>query len=322
MNPKRLLLVIFFLVILPSAFAETLSLVPGEQYNFTAGGSQHAIELISIVNGSATFVVSGIWVSPAVNESKVLNFTSRGTGDVIIILNALMPNSSVSITLDYNASGEPVCVPIDEKCALDSECCVGKCITGVCNYPPTPAPSVIQNVNLDAPENVTTGSIVTFRLSGENDTPVAYAILDVITPSARLTLTTNESGEGSYLAAQDGNYSYETYGYTFASNITTISSIPQVPSPNPLNNTNVTNSTNASTNQTPPQNTSKPLCSGVCSNGGNCLTCPQDCGACHMQQPSGAAQNNTGYSSLLWIGLMLLTIMIILRVVLPIFVRE
>lgn len=319
MNSKRLLFIILFLLILPLSYAEDVSLVLGEQYNFSANGSSHAIELIGIANQTATFIVSGIRVGPAVGESRVMSFTGALFGDAVITLNSIMPNSTANITLDYNASEKTACLPIDEKCAVDSDCCVGKCIEGICNYPPTPVLSATQNVKLDAPANVTPGSIATIKLSMEDGTPVASALLDVVTPSlARLTLTTNDGGEGSYLAAEEGKYSYEVYGYILTSNVTTLSGTPPAPV---LNNTEVNNTANATVNQTPPPAKSAPFCGdSVCNNDENCSTCPQDCGEC--VQPLPATSSDRGYSSLLWIGVMILAIIIILRVLLPVFVRE
>ncbi|NYZ78664.1 hypothetical protein H0N99_00790 [Candidatus Micrarchaeota archaeon] len=305
MDPQRLRIALFLLLIPLLSSAETVSLVLGRQYNFTANGSQYAVAMMGIAENSATFIVSGVLVNPSVGEIRILDLNGDGTSDVGITLDQIMPNSTVTLEITYNVTGR-ACRPINEQCSGFNDCCVGKCIAGVCGYLPTFNSSETLNASLAVPDNVTAGSIVKIRISGDGGNPSAGAAVDILTPfGARLTLTTNGSGEGSYLASEVGNYSYVAYGYLLSSNKTTISSKPPPP-------------------PAQAQNQTQPLCGdGTCNSGETCGTCSKDCGACVIVQKTPAAQSKTdGYSSLLWIGLMLLAIIIILRVILPIFVRE
>ncbi len=302
MSSRKTFIALFLLLIPLLSSAESVSLILGQQYNFTFNSSQYAVAMVGIAKDTATFVVSGVLVSPGVNETKILD--PSGKGRIGLTLNQIMPNSTVSIDISYGVTGR-ACNPIGEQCSGFNDCCVGRCIVGACAYPPTYNSSGTMNASLDVPENTTAGSVVILRMSGNDGTPIPNAVVNILTPSAeRLVLTTNESGAGSYLAREEGNYSYVAYGYLLSSNKTTLSK----PAPPPVQN---------------PQQP-QPYCGdGTCSNGETCSGCPQDCGACPVQQaPAAAPPKAEGYSSLLWVGLMFLTIMIILRVLIPIFVRD
>jgi hypothetical protein len=298
------MLAVLFILLVPIASAETVPLVLGQQYNFTFNSSQYVVKMVGVATDSATFIVSGILVSPAVNETKILGLNGNTKGDVSLTLNQIMPNGTASLGISYNVGGN-ACRPVNEKCSGFNDCCVGNCIIGICSYPPT-FNSTAVSASLDAPENITSGSIVRIKISGSDGNPIADAKVDILTPSgARLTLTTDESGEGSYLADEEGNYSYVTYGYTLLSNRTTISK----PAPPPV--------------QAPTQ--PQQFCGdGICNNGETCNSCQHDCGACIIREEApSAAQTSpqSPYSSLLWLGLMFLAIIIFLRVLLPILVR-
>jgi hypothetical protein len=298
------MLAFLFLMFVSITSAETVPLILGQQYNFTFNSSQYVVKMVGAATDSATFIVSGILVSPGVNETKILGLNGDTKGDVGLTLNQIMPNGTVSLGIAYNVGGN-ACKPINNTCSGFNDCCVGNCIIGVCGYPPT-FNSTAVNASLDAPASITSGSVARIKISGEDGTPIADAKLDILTPSgARLTLTTNETGEGSYLADEEGNYSYVTYGYTLLSNKTTISK----PAPTPVQTTNKT----------------QPFCGdGICNNGENCSTCPHDCGPCVIIETTpGKAQTTQEqqYSSLLWLGVMFLAIIIAMRVLIPIFVR-
>jgi hypothetical protein len=294
-------LCIALLILIPLYSAETVSLVLGEQHNFTVNESQYAVAMIGVASDSATFTVSGVLVNLGVNKTKILDLNGKGIGDIGLTLDQIMQNDTVSIEIGYNVSGK-ACRPINESCSGFNDCCVGNCMIGTCSYPPNFNSSEIENATLNAPDNVTTGSIVTFRINGIDGKPIAGAAIDILTPSAaRLSLATNENGEGNYLANEEGNYSYVTYGYLLSSNKTTLSS-------------------RSAPAQTPQK---QPSCGdGVCNGNENCSTCPQDCGTCPVQAPATAQARTQGYSSLPWLVLMLLAILVMLRVLLPIFVRE
>jgi hypothetical protein len=302
MNSQKVL-AFLFLMLVSITSAETVPLVLGQQYNFTFNNSQYVVKMVGSARDSATFIVSGILASPGVNETKILGLNGNTKGDVSLTINQIMPNGTVSLDITYNVGGS-ACKPISEECSGFNDCCVGNCIIGVCSYPPT-FNSTAVNASLDAPENITSGSVAIIKISSEAGKPIADAKVDVLTPSgSRLTLTTNESGEGSYLADEEGNYSYATYGYTLLSNRTTVSK----PAPPPV--------------QTP-QQTQQFCGDGTCNKGESCNTCPHDCGACVTQEAPAKAQTSQEqqYSSLPWLGLMFLTIIIVLRLLIPILVR-
>ena len=286
---------------IPDSSREAIPLLLGEQHNFTLGQAKYVLALVGLTQDTATFTVSGRRVSPGIAETKILDLTSDGTGDVGVMLNQIMPNSTVEVTLNYNTSGGEVCKPIGEKCIGFSECCDGKCIMGACGYLPTVQANATVNVSLDAPENATLGMPVGVRLSMEDGSPVAGAAVDVITPyNERLTFTTNVSGEGSFLAAQEGTYRYVVYDYLVESNRTTLSGKAAPPVVQP------------------PQ---QPFCGDkICSNGENCSTCSKDCGQC-VQQPAQTTESTRG-QWFIWMGVMFVAIAIVLRGALPLFVKD
>lgn len=295
---------------------ETILMVTGGRHDFSISGSNYTMLLVGLTRGTATFVVSGMRVAPGVNETKVVDLTKYGVGDIEITLNDIMPNGTVSVTLSQQIEGS-VCKPINDRCAGLYECCVGECIAGLCNYRPTAITNATVNVNLDAPSNVTPGDVVKLKITREDGSPVSDAIVDVILPTyLRLTLTTNESGEGIYLANQEGNYSYAVYDYILNSNITTLSGKPALP-PIEKPKENAT---------TQPEEQKKSFCGdGICSVNESCSTCPKDCGACpSLPLPTSAptaeeSQDNTWF---IWPILMLVVIIFILRVLVPLFVRD
>ena len=298
MNPKGGWLILF-LLLAPICSAETVSLVLGERYNLTVDQSTYTIALAGLTKDSATFIISGINVNPSINETKVIDLTGDGKGDVGVVLNEVMPNSTARVTFNYEVRNEKLCKPIDEKCVGFNDCCAGKCIVEICSYIPTVQANATAEVNLTAPENITLGGIATVRISGEDGSAVADVTVDVITPrNDRLSFTTNESGEGSFLASDEGVYSYVVYGYISESNATTLSYKPASPPP------------------------PKPLCGdGTCNGNENCSTCEADCGAC-PKQPAPTQTKTQDTSWLIWIGVMFITIIFILRGVLPIFIKK
>jgi len=291
---------------------DTASLVLGEQHNFTFGESSYVMLLVGITSDSATFIVSGIRVGPGMNETKIIDLTNDGKGDVAVTLGSIMPNSTASVTVSYGAEEGTVCKPINDRCAALDECCVGKCLGGVCNYPPSVAANATENVDLDAPADATLGQTVRLRITRGDGSAVAGAMLDVLTPSElRLTLSTNENGEGEFLAAQEGVYNYVVYDYVLNSNKTTNSSryAPPAVLPPTENNTQ------------PPQ----PLCGdGNCDLNENCSICSKDCGTCVEKpvQPPTPEAKGPDTSWPLWLGLMFVVIIFILRGVLPVFIKE
>jgi hypothetical protein len=298
MNPKGGWLILLMLLV-PICSAETVSLLLGERYNLTVDQSTYTIALVGLTKDTTTFIISGRNVNPGINETKVLDLTGDGKGDVGITLNEIMPNSTANVTFDYNVGSEKLCKPIDEKCVGFNDCCAGKCIVEICSYIPTVQANATAEVNLTAPENITLGGIATVRISGEDGSAVADVTVDVITPrNDRLSFTTNESGEGSFLASDEGVYSYIVYGYISESNATTLSYKPAPPPP------------------------PKPLCGdGKCNGDENCSTCSKDCEACPTQTPAPTTKaQDTSWP--LWFGLMFVAILLIMRAVLPVFFRE
>jgi len=296
---------ILLLLLVPMAYAETVPLVLGQRYNFTFNSSQYALKMVGVAKDSATFFVSGILVSPGLNEPKILGLNGNSNGDISLTLNQITPNGTANLDISYNVGGK-ACKPINANCSGFNDCCVGNCIIGVCGYLPTFNSTETVNASLDVPENITLGEVAKLKISGDDGNPIAGAKVDILTPSgARLTLNTNETGDGSYLADEEGNYSYVTYGYKLVSNRTTLSAPapPQVQIPSQ-----------------PQQSCGD----GACGKGETCSSCPQDCGACVIQKEAPSNAKTTAeqqYSSLPWLALMLVAILLFLRVLLPIFVR-
>jgi len=303
---------VFLLVIIPLCSAETVSIVLGEQYNFTLNESKYIIALVGLSQESATFTVSGRIASVHIGEIKTLGLRNASIGDVSIGLNSIMPDSSVEFNLTSPKSGEKVCTQINESCSDFNECCAGNCIVGMCRYVATINANPNMNVSLDVPVNVTVGGTVRLKITGEDGNPVGDVTVDVITPfHERLTLATNESGEGFYIANQEGVYSYVIYNYVLNSSKTTLSFRPAAPTP---------------VNNTPPEEKPKePFCGdGTCNSTENCSNCQQDCGICVTLPPSTETPKpqEPAYSWVMWMSLMFLAIIVILRVVLPVFVKS
>ena len=110
---------------------ETASMMLGEQRNFTFGEASYVMLLVGITGDSATFIISGTRVGPAVNGTKILDLTNDGKGDVAVTLDSIMPNSTASLTVSYGAEEGVVCKPINDRCTSADECCVGKCLGGI-----------------------------------------------------------------------------------------------------------------------------------------------------------------------------------------------
>ncbi|MEM3555964.1 MAG: hypothetical protein QXF56_04570 [Candidatus Micrarchaeia archaeon] len=294
----------FLLIISLAAAQETALMIPGEQLNFSFGESTYPTLLVGLTRETATFIISGARVAPGVGETKILDLTEDGIGDIGITLDNIMGNSTVMLTVNFSPEGS-VCKQINSPCAESGECCVGRCIAGACNYPPTPVETPTVAVELDAPENVTPGEVVNLKITREDGAPVSDAIIDVVTPSEmRLTFITNETGEGSFLAAQEGVYQYVVYNYVPKTNRTTLSSKPLPPE------------------EKPPA----PFCGdGTCNAGETCSSCPRDCGACPkpvVETAPPQQQKAVDPSWPMWLGAMLLSILLILRLILPVFIKD
>jgi len=299
---------IFFSIILLSLClsADTASLMLGEQYDFTLNGSKCVIALVGLAKDSATFAVSDKIASVGVGEMKSVDLNDDNASDVSITLDRVSLGSTV-FNITAAKSGERACTPVNSSCSNFDECCAGNCIVGTCRYTASINANPSISISLDVPENVTFGSVVRLRTTGEDGNPVADVTVDVITPlQERLTLTTNEGGDGLYIAAQEGVYSYAVYNYVLNSSKTTLSVSPAVPKPP----------------APPPEKPKEPFCGdGTCNNKENCSTCSKDCGACTQKPPINTQPQEPGYSWIMWMGLMFLVIIVILRVVLPVFIR-
>jgi len=313
MKSRLLLFAAFLLFIIPLCSAETVSITLGERYNFTLNESKYVIALVGLSQESATFTVSGRIASVRIGEMKVVDMNNDSKGDVSIALNSIAPDRGVELNLTLPKGDEKVCTPINDSCSDFNECCAGNCIIGMCSYAATINANPNMTVSLDVPVNVTPGSTVRLKITGEDGSPVADVTVDIITPlRERLTLTTNESGEGFYIANQEGVYSYVVYNYVLNSSKTTLSYDPAAHPP---------------VNNTPPEEKPKgPFCGDrTCNSTENCSICPLDCGVCpkKLGNLTGVPKpKEPEYLLIFWIGLMFLTIIVILRVVLPIFVKS
>jgi len=298
-----------FALLLLVSFAvaqETAVMIPGEQLNFSFGESTYPTLLVGLTRETATFIISGQRVAPSLGETKILDLTDDGVGDIGITLDNIMSNSTVILTVNFSPEGN-ACKSINSPCTESGDCCVGRCIAGVCNYPPTAVQNATTAVELDAPQNVTPGEVVNLKITTEEGAPAPDAIIDVVTPSEmRITFITNETGEGSFLASQEGVYQYVVYNYIPKTNKTTLSSKPLPPPPE---------------EEKPPA----PYCGdGTCNGGETCSTCPADCGKCVQTVVETPPEKPKGVdpSWPMWLGAMLLSILLILRVILPVFIKE
>lgn len=304
----KLAIPLFLLFLLSFSYAqeaphETQLLSLGEERNFGFGESTYTVLPVGILKESAVFVASGIRVSPKINETKFLDLNGDGVGDIGVTLNSILPNSTVNLTLTYQVD-QPACRNIGSTCAQDEECCVGKCIAGICNYPPTAIETTGEEVEVDVPQNISLGRLVELKITKQDGTPAQDAIIDIITPKGmRLTLLTNETGQVSFIAFQEGVYSYAVYKYLPKENKTTLSF-----------------------KELPPEEKKeepKPFCGdGRCDADENCSTCPQDCGACPIvQQPSETPKPKIDPSWPTWLGVMFIAIFILLRFIIPLFIK-
>lgn len=67
---------------------------------------------------------------------------------------------------------------------------------------------------ISAPDTAVVNDIITVRMSYENGNPIAYESIIVKYPGGRMELLTNESGEASFNASEEGNYTYIFNGYS------------------------------------------------------------------------------------------------------------
>jgi len=301
----------FFSIILLSLClsADTTSLMLGEQYDFTLNGSKCVIALVGLAKDSATFAVSDKIASVSVGEMKSVDLNGDNASDVSIILDRISLGST-EFNITAAKSGEMACTQVNSSCSNFNECCAGNCVVGACRYTASINANPSVNISLDAPENVTFGSAVRLKTTGEDGNPVADVTVDIITPlQERLTLATNEDGEGLYIANQEGVYSYVVYNYLLNSSKTTLSARPAVPTPP------------APPPEKPAEKPKEPFCGdGTCNTNENCSSCYTDCGACAQTPAEVPRPEEPAYSWVMWMGLMFMVIIIILRVVLPLFI--
>ncbi len=151
-----------------------------------------------------------------------------------------------------------MCQSLGGICASDEDCCQGVCYSELC-VSQVPTKNNPKKVSILAPAYDRTYTAIAVRVEDEEHRPIAGVRVYIITPSSEVRdMVTDSAGEITFLAQEEGWYSYSVPDYAVVS----------------TSSTYVSRETGFT-----------PVCGDtICSGDESCSSCSTDCGTCVLKK--------------------------------------